>query len=167
MISFLHENFRQNCLMFCIGGSRGRGAASSSTTLGHNSFVFAVIYLGPSFLKEGLMYFLNKLFVKQVKSFCLLLDKRPFISCVHFTICNTTSPSYFYSITQLSHSLFPFKVILSSVEFICLFSTGLKFLQRISMTDSSLILKTIKTEHPKALLLVYIVCLLANRTAVT
>ena len=41
--------------------------------------------LGPVFLKERLLNFLNKLFVKQVKSFHLLLDQDPFISCVHFT----------------------------------------------------------------------------------
>ena len=35
---------------------------------------------GPVFLKERLLYFLNKLFVKQVKSFHLLLDQNPFIS---------------------------------------------------------------------------------------
>ena len=35
---------------------------------------FNVIYFRSAFLKERLMYFLNKLFVKQVKSFCLLLD---------------------------------------------------------------------------------------------
>ena len=34
---------------------------------------------GPVFLKEGLLYTLNKLFVKQVKSFLLLLDLDPFI----------------------------------------------------------------------------------------
>ena len=33
-----------------------------------------VIYLRFSFLEEGLMYHLNKLFVKQVKSLRLLLD---------------------------------------------------------------------------------------------
>ena len=97
-----------------------------------------VIYFGYGFLKERLMYFRNKLFVKQVKSFCLLLDFSPFISCVHFTTCTTTSLSYFYSITQLSHSLFPFVVILSRVKFVCLFSTDLKFLQRRSKTDPRL-----------------------------
>ena len=34
----------------------------------------SVINFGSGFLKERLMYFLNKLVVKQVKSFCLLLD---------------------------------------------------------------------------------------------
>ena len=57
------------------------------------------------------MYVLNKLFAKQFKSFYLLLDQDPFISCVHFTTKSTTSPSYVYSITQLSHSLFPLNVI--------------------------------------------------------
>ena len=33
-----------------------------------------VVYLGSGFLKERLLYFLNKLLVKQVKSFCILLD---------------------------------------------------------------------------------------------
>ena len=70
------------------------------------------------------MYVLNKLFAKQVKSFYLLLDQGPFISCVHFTTYVTTSPSYVYSNTQLSHSLFPFKVILSKVEFVYLFSVN-------------------------------------------
>ena len=35
--------------------------------------------LGPVSLKERLLYTLNKLFVKQVKSFLLLLDLDPFI----------------------------------------------------------------------------------------
>ena len=35
---------------------------------------------GPVFLKERLLYTLNKLFVKQVKRFHLLLDLDPFIS---------------------------------------------------------------------------------------
>ena len=35
---------------------------------------------GPVSLKERLLYTLNKLFVKQVKSFHLLLDLDPFIS---------------------------------------------------------------------------------------
>ena len=34
---------------------------------------------GPVSLKERLLYTLNKLFVKQVKSFLLLLDLDPFI----------------------------------------------------------------------------------------
>ena len=34
----------------------------------------SVIYLGSGFLEERLMYIQNKLFVKQAKSFCLLLD---------------------------------------------------------------------------------------------
>ena len=34
---------------------------------------------GPVSLKERLLYTLNKLFVKQVKSFLLLLDQDPFI----------------------------------------------------------------------------------------
>ena len=34
---------------------------------------------GPVSLKERLLYTLNKLFVKQVKSFYLLLDPNPFI----------------------------------------------------------------------------------------
>ena len=76
-------------------------------------------------LKERLMYFQNELFVKQVKSFYLLLDQDPFIFCVHFTTKSTTSPSYVYSITKLSHSLFPFKVILSRTEFICILSISL------------------------------------------
>ena len=87
--------------------------------------------LGLVSLKERLLYFLNKLFVKQSKSFYLLLDQDPSISCVHFTNNNTTSPSYIKSSTQLSHSLFPFKAILSRIEFIAFLikSTDLKFLQ--------------------------------------
>ena len=36
--------------------------------------------LGLVYFKERLLYTLNKLFVKQVKSFSLLLDLDPFIS---------------------------------------------------------------------------------------
>ena len=47
------------------------------------AFILAAILLytsGPVSLKERLLYALNKLFVKQVKSFLLLLDLDPFIS---------------------------------------------------------------------------------------
>ena len=45
-----------------------------------NNFCNVVLYTsGPVSLKERLLYTLDKLFVKQVKSFLLLLDLDPFI----------------------------------------------------------------------------------------
>ena len=45
-----------------------------------HKFTTKLLYtLGPVCLKERLLYTLNKLFVKQVKSFFLLLDLDPFI----------------------------------------------------------------------------------------
>ena len=60
-------------------------------------------------LKERLLYFLNKLFVKQVKSFHLLLDLDPFIflcslhniKYIKFTSLQDVS----MKVMQLSHSL--------------------------------------------------------------
>ena len=40
---------------------------------------------GPVSLKERLVYNLNKLFVKQIKNFHLLLDLNPFILHIKFT----------------------------------------------------------------------------------
>ena len=78
------------------------------------------------------MYFQNKLFVKQVKSFYLLLDQDPFISCVYFTTKGTTSPSYVYSITQLPQFVsFQSNFVQNRIYIYFLIkSTHLKFLQR-------------------------------------
>ena len=46
---------------------------------------FLLYTSGPVFLKERLLYTLNKLFVKQVKSFLLLLDLDPFYSIEFIT----------------------------------------------------------------------------------
>ena len=70
---------------------------------------------GPVSLKERLLYFLNKLFIKQVKSFHLLLDLDPFIflcslhnvKYIKFTSLQDIS----INVMQLSHSLFPSQVI--------------------------------------------------------
>ena len=92
--------------------------------------------LGLVSLKERLLYFLDKLFVKQVKSFHLLLEQDPFIflcslhnrKYIKFTSLQDIS----IKVMQLSHSLFPSQVILFRVEFICIFSS-------LSKTGPSLI----------------------------
>ena len=74
---------------------------------------------GPVSLKERLLYFLNKLFVKQVKSFHLLLEQNPFIflcslhniKYIKFTSLQDIS----INVMQLSHSLFFSQVF--SVQF--------------------------------------------------
>ena len=50
-----------------------------SSWLNHDHFCIVLYTSGPVSLKERLLYTLNKLFVKQVKSFRLLLDLDPFI----------------------------------------------------------------------------------------
>ena len=75
--------------------------------------------LGLVSLKERLLYFLNKLFVKQIKSFHLLLEQDPFIflcslhniKYIKFTSLQDIS----INVMQLSHSLFPSQII--SVQF--------------------------------------------------
>ena len=100
---------------------------------------------GPVSLKERLLYTLNKLFVKQVKSFYLLLDQDPFIFLCSFHnimyIKFTSLQDISIKVMQLSHSLFPSQVILFRVEFICIFSS-------LSKTGPSLI-----TLVPNSLLL--------------
>ena len=58
--------------------------------------------LGPVSLKERLLYTLNKLFVKQVKSFLLLLDLDPFI-----LQCSLHNIKY---IKFTVHKIFPYKL---------------------------------------------------------
>ena len=90
-------------------------------------------------LKERLLYTLNKLFVKQVKSFYLLLDPDPFIflcllqntKYIKFTSLQDIS----IKVIQLSHSLFPSQVI--SVQ-IWIYTTCIKFLQNRSKSDPKL-----------------------------
>ena len=55
--------------------------SKSNSQTDNTAFVTAsMLYTsGPVFLKERLLYTLNKLFVNQVKSFLLLLDLDPFI----------------------------------------------------------------------------------------
>ena len=62
------------------GGSRGHRWHTSPPN-GTQFFHFHIVLYtsGPVSLKERLLYTLNKLFVKQVKSFYLLLDPNPFI----------------------------------------------------------------------------------------
>ena len=71
--------------------------------------------LDPVSLKERLLYTLNKLFVKQVKSFYLLLDPNPFIflCLLHNTryIKFTSIQDISIKVIQLSHSLFPSQII--------------------------------------------------------
>ena len=66
-------------------------------------------------LKERLLYTFNKLFVKQVKSFYLLLDPDPFIFLylLHNTkyIKFTSIQDISIKVIQLSPSLFPSQVI--------------------------------------------------------
>ena len=82
------------------------------------------------------MLILNKLFRKQVKSFCLLLDQDPFISCVHFTTQSTSSSQVYKLFPSLSHSFptvcFLPKYFLYRFEFIQLLSS-------LSKTGPSLI----------------------------
>ena len=77
--------------------------------------------LGPVSLKERLLYTLNKLFVKQVKSFHLLLDVNPFISLcslhnikyIKFTSLHGIS----IKVIQIHNSLLPSQVISIQVFF--------------------------------------------------
>ena len=82
--------------------------------------MYVLLYTsGPVFLKERLLYFLNKLYVKQAKSFHLLLEQDPFIF-----LCSLHNIKYIkftslqdipINVMQLSHSLFSSQVI--SVQF--------------------------------------------------
>ena len=89
--------------------------------------------------KEGLMLILNKLFRKQVKSFCLLLDQDPFISCVRFTTQSTSSSQVYKLFPSLSHS-FP-TVCFPSLQFCPEYNLSFFFfksLQNRSKTDPKL-----------------------------
>ena len=87
-------------------------------------------------LKERLLYFLNKLFVKQVKSFHLLLNQDPFIF-----LCSLHNIKYikFTSLQDISinvmQHLFPSQVI--SVQF-CIYINFMKPLQNRSKSDPKL-----------------------------
>ena len=98
-----------------------------------------VIFFQSGFLKEQLMCFLNKLFVKQRKSFCLLLDSSPLFSCVHFTTCSTNK-SVLFLFYQTGLPLFvSFQSNFAQSRIYLSFlykSTDLKFLQRRSKTES-------------------------------
>ena len=67
---------------------------------------------GPVSLKERLVYTLNKLFVKQVKSFHLLLDLDPFIlqcSLHNLEYTKFTSPQDIsINVIQIHNNLLPF-----------------------------------------------------------
>ena len=65
---------RQGPVMTC------RGPSSLVSGTETKNLIHLLLYTsGPVSLKERLLYTLNKLFVKQVKSFLLLLDLDPFI----------------------------------------------------------------------------------------
>ena len=91
---------------------------------------------GPVSLKERLLHFLNKMFVKQVKRLYLLLDLDPFIflcslhniKYIKFTSLQDIS----IKVKQLSNSLFPSSVI--SVQ-ISIYTTFIKFLQNRPKSD--------------------------------
>ena len=89
-------------------------------------------------LKERLLYFLNKLFIKQVKSFFFWI-KILLFPCVHFTTQSASSSQVHKICPSLSCSFPTFHLTTQTISVqILIYMTLIKVLQNRSKSDSKL-----------------------------